>query len=310
MSLHPAIVAWLEPLKALPPAHTLPVETVRAGGVERLKLMPPPPAVGAVVNRSLPGPGGPIGSRVYTPFGIGPFPLTVFFHGGGFVLGNLESHDHVCRYLCLASGGVVVAVDYRLAPEHRFPAAPEDCLVATRWAAEHAGEIGVDSRRIALVGDSAGATLAAVTAIRIRDEGGPKLCGQILNCPLVDHERSRPSYRENAEGYFLTLELMKWFSGHYLRTPEDAIHPFASPLRANSLSGLPPAYVLTAQYDPLRDDGEAYADALTAAGVTVIRKRYSNMLHDFPCLLLGVVPEAAEEIGAFGAWLRARFASV
>jgi acetyl esterase len=309
MSLHPAIVAWLEPLKALPPMHTLPVETVRANGAERLKLLPPPPAVGGIVNRSLPGPGGPIPIRVYAPFGVGPFPLTVYFHGGGFVLGNLDSHDHACRHLCLASGGVVMAVDYRLAPEHMFPAAPEDCLAATRWAAEHAAELGIDARRIALAGDSAGGNLAAVTAIRIRDEGGPKLCGQVLNCPTVDHDMSLPSYRDNAEGYFLTLDGMKWFEDLYLRNSEDAVHPFASPLRAESLRGLPPAYVLTAHYDPLRDEAEIYADKLTAAGVPATRKRYGNMLHDFPCLLLYVVPEAAEELAAMGAWLKARFAA-
>jgi acetyl esterase len=310
MSLHPAIVAWLELLKALPPANALPVEIVRAAGAERLKLLPPPPAVGAVVNRALPGPAGAIPVRLYAPFGIGPFPLTIHFHGGGFVLGNLESHDHVCRHLCLASGSVVMAVDYRLAPEHKFPAATEDALAATRWAAEHAAEIGIDPRRIALAGDSAGANLAAVTALRIRDEGGPQLRGQVLNCPLVDYDRSLPSYRENAEGYFLTLEMTKWFAGLYLRSPDDAGHPFAAPLRASSLGGLPPAYVLTAQYDPLRDEAEIYADKLTAAGVPVTRKRYGDMLHDFPCLLLGVVPEAAEELCAMGSWLKARFAAL
>ncbi len=310
MSLHPAVIAWLELLKSLPPAHTLPVEVVRAAGVERLKLLPPPPAVGAVVDRSLPGPGGPIPIRVFAPFGIGPFPLTVYFHGGGFVLGTLEAYDHVCRHICLASGSVVVAVDYRLAPEHKFPAAIEDGLAATRWAAEHAAEIGIDPRRIALAGDSAGGNLAAVTAIRIRDEGGPRLCGQVLNCPRVDHDMSLPSYHENAEGYFLTRDMTKWFEDLYLRTSEDAVHPFASPLRTKSLSGLPPAYVLTAQYDPLRDEAEIYADRLTAAGVPVTRKRYGNMLHDFPCLLLGVVPEAAEELAAMGAWLKARFAAL
>ena len=309
MPLHPAIVAWLEPLKALPPIHTLPVAMVRAGGADRLKFAPPPPPVGTVVNRGIPGPAGDIPIRIYRPFGVGPFPLTVFFHGGGFVLGNLDSHDPVCRHLCLASDSVVMAVDYRLAPEHKFPAATDDCLAAVRWAASHAREIGADGKRIALAGDSAGATLSAVTAIRVRDEGGPALCAQLLNCPRVDHRVDLPSYRDNAEGYFLTLAMVNWFANHYLGKPEDAHDPHASPIQAKSLAGLPPAYILTAEYDPIRDDGEIYADRLTAEGVPVVRKRYSNMLHDFPYILLDVVPEAAEELAAHGAWLKARFAA-
>ena len=309
MSLHPAITAWLEPLKALPATHTLPVDFVRQGLAARQALMPPPPAVGAVVNRSVTGPAGEIPVRIYTPFGVGRFPATVYFHGGGFVLGNLDSHDHVCRHICLRANSVVIAVDYRLAPEHKFPAAPDDCLAATRWVAEHAAEIGVDPRRMAVSGDSAGGNLAAVTALRIRDEGGPKLCGQLLNCPVVDYDMTLPSYRENARGFFLELETMAWFEGHYLR-PEDKTNPHAAPLRAKSFAGLPPAYVLTAHYDPLRDEGEAYADRLAAADVPVVKKRYSNMIHAFPGLLLGVVDEATEELAAFGAWLGARFASV
>ncbi len=307
MPLNPKIVAWLEPLKALPPIHTLPVDVVRKGGNDRLKFAPPPPPVGAVINRTIPGPAGDISVRIYRPFGVGPFPLTVFFHGGGFVLGNLDTHDPVCRHLCLASESVIFAVDYRLAPEHKFPAASDDCLAATRWATEHAREIGVDPTKIALAGDSAGGTLSAVTALRVRDEGGPKLCAQLLNCPRVDHRVDLPSYRDNANDYFLTLAAVNWFAGHYLARPEDAHHPHASPMRATSLAGLPPAYILTAEYDPIRDDGEIYADRLTKEGVPVVRKRYSDMLHDFPYILLDVVPEAAEELAAHGAWLKARF---
>ncbi|HXE16848.1 MAG TPA: alpha/beta hydrolase [Stellaceae bacterium] len=310
MSLHPAVAAWLEPLKKLPPTHTLPVEVVRANMIAVRAMMPPPPAVGHVADRKLPGPRGDIPVRLYTPFGIGPFPLTIYFHGGGFVLGNLDSHDSACRHLCLNSNSIVMAVDYRLAPEHPFPAAPDDCYAATVWAGQHAGEIGADGKRFAVSGDSAGGNLAAVVSLRVRDEGGPRLCGQLLNCPVTDYDMERPSYTANADGYFLTRETMKWFDGHYLKRPEDRKHPHAAPIRALDFTRLPPAYVLTAQYDPLCDEGEEYADKLAAAGVAVVKKRYSNMIHAFPGVLLNIVPEAAEELRAFGAWLQARFASV
>lgn len=310
MSLHPGVAAWLEPLKKLPATHTLPVEVVRANMIAVRALMPPPPAVGHVADRKVPGPRGDIPVRLYTPFGIGPFPLTIYFHGGGFVLGNLDSHDAACRHLCLNSNSIVMAVDYRLAPEHPFPAAPDDCYAATLWAGQHAAEIGADGKRFAVSGDSAGGNLAAVVSLRVRDEGGPKLCGQLLNCPVTDYDMERPSYVANADGYFLTRDTMKWFDNHYLKRPEDRQHPHAAPIRAKDFSRLPPAYVLTAKYDPLCDEGEEFADKLAASGVPVVKKRYSNMIHAFPGVLLNVVPEAAEELRAFGAWLQARFAAV
>jgi acetyl esterase/lipase len=309
MPVHPAIAAWLELVATLPPTHTLPVDVVRANMAARRALLPPPPAVGAVVDRALPGPRGEIPVRLYSPFGIGPFPLVVYFHGGGFVIGDLDGWDAPCRHLCLASGAIVMSVDYRLAPEHKFPAGQEDCLAATRWAAEYAGEIGADARRIALAGDSAGGTIVALTTVRVRDQGGPKICAQLLNCPWVDFDMTRQSYQENAKGYFLEFETMRWFLNHYMPSPEDRNRPYAAALQIKDLSGLPPAYVLTAHYDPLRDEGELYADRLAAAGVAVVKKRFSNMIHDFPFLLLGVVPDAAEELAAHGAWLKARFAA-
>jgi acetyl esterase len=310
MALNPVIAGWLDFVKTMPAIDSMPVAEARASlGAARV-LQPPPPAVGVVVNRDIPGPAGPIPVRIYTPFGVGPFPVVVYFHGGGFVIGDLESHDAVCRHLCLASNAVVMAVDYRLAPEHKAPAAVEDCLAATRWAAAHAGEIGADPRRIAVAGDSAGGNLAALISIRVRDEGGPKLCAQLLNCPGVDTDTTRPSYRDNEEGYFLTLAMIQWFYGHYLRDPGDREDPRIMPMKAKDLAGLPPAYVLTAEYDPLRDEGEAYADRLMAAGVPVVKKRVSGMIHDFPLLSLNVIPEAAEELAAMGAWLKARFAAV
>jgi acetyl esterase len=310
MSLHPGAAAWLDLMKNLPPTHTLPVDVVRANGAARLKLLPPPPAVAHVANREVPGPRGPIPIRLYTPFGIGPFPITIFFHGGGFVVGSLDGSDAACRHLCLNGDSLIVSVDYRLAPEHRFPAAPDDCFAATQWIAQHAGEIGGDCRRIAVAGDSAGGNLAAVVSLRARDEDGPRLCGQLLNCPVTDYDMTLPSYRENGDGYFLTMDTMRWFTEHYLPDAQHRVHPHAAPLRAKDFSRLPPAYVLTAQYDPLRDEGEALADKLAAAGVPVVKKRYGNMIHAFPSSLLYVVPEAAEENAAFGAWLKARFAAV
>lgn len=310
MALNPVIAGWLEFMKTLPAIDTMPVAEARASLDAARALQPPPPPVGHVANRDVPTPDGPVPVRIYTPFGIGPFPLVVHFHGGGFVVGDLESHDAACRHLCLASNAIVMAVHYRLAPEHKAPAAVADCLAVTRWAAAHAGEIGADPRRIAVAGDSAGGNLAALISIRLRDEGGPKLCGQLLNCPWVDTDTTRQSYRDNAEGYFLSLALMQWFEGHYIGGPRDRDDPNIVPMRAKDLKGLTPAYVLTAEYDPLRDEGEAYADRLMAAGVPVVKKRVSGMIHDFPCLSLNVIPEAAEELAAMGAWLKARFAAV
>jgi acetyl esterase len=310
MALNPVIAGWLDFMNSMPAINTMPVAEARATLDAGRALQPPPPSVGHVANRDVPSPDGPIPVRIYTPFGIGPFPLVVHFHGGGFVIGDLESHDAACRHLCLASGAVVVAVHYRLAPEHKAPAAVEDCLAVTRWAAAHAGEIGADPRRVAVAGDSAGGSLSTLISMRIRDEGGPKLCAQLLNCPWVDMDLTRPSYRENKEGYFLSLSMIQWFFDQYMRSPQDRDDPRIVPMKAKDLKGLPPAYVLTAEYDPLRDEGEAYADRLMAAGVPVVKKRVSGMIHDFPCLSLNVIPEAAEELAAMGAWLKARFAAV
>jgi acetyl esterase len=238
--------------------------------------------VASAADRTIPGPGGPLGLRVYTPRGAGPFPLLVFFHGGGFVVCDLDTHDALCRNLCAGAGCVVASVDYRLAPEHRFPAAPDDCLAATRWAAEHAAELRADPARVAAGGDSAGGNLAAVVAQRARDEGGPRLAAQLLLYPTTDAAATgMPSLAENAEGYGLTARDMAWFKGHYLGDPAEAANPHASPLRAADLRGLPPALVQTAEYDPLRDEGEAYAARLRAGGRADRRSRRAGMIHGF-----------------------------
>ena len=245
MPVDPQIKALLDKGTGVPATHTLPIDVARAQYEARIALMAPPADIAGVREQTIDGPGGPLRLRIYTPLGTGPFPLLVFFHGSGFVLCSLDTHDGMCRNLCAGAGCVVASVDYRLAPEHKFPAGLGDCLHATRWAAVHAVELGADPTRIAVGGDSAGGNMAAVTAIRVRDEGGPALCGQLLMYPVTDyHTPGTPSYQQNAEGYGLTRDTMKWFWGHYLRDPSEGMHPHASPLRAPDLSGLAPALVI------------------------------------------------------------------
>ena len=259
------------------------------------------PPVGAVEDVELPGPAGPLPARVYRPeAAAGALPTIVYFHGGGWVIGDLDTHDDQCRRICSATNAVVLSVGYRLAPEHPFPAAPDDCLAATRWAAEHVAELGGDAGRIAVAGDSAGGNLAAVVAQAARDAGGPPLAAQLLIYPGVDFSGSGyPSRDENATGYFLTREDMEWFAGHYVAEPHRT-DPRASPILADDLSGLPPAVVVTAEFDPLRDEGEAYADALERAGVTVVRRRYGGLIHGFfdLCALSPAAAGAVAEVCA------------
>jgi acetyl esterase len=266
-------------------------------------------AVARVENRTIPGPRGEIPVRIYTPAGRAPFPLLVYFHGGGWVIGNLETHDALCRHLANAASAVVVSVDYRLAPEHPFPASGEDAYAATRWVAANAAAIGGDAGRVAVGGDSAGGNLAAVVALMARDRGGPPLVFQLLVYPVTDAPSANTaSYRENAEGYFLTAKMMHWFWNHYCGTNPDLSDSYLCPLRARDLKGLPPALVVTAEFDPLRDEGEAYAARLREAGVAGTAKRYPGMIHGFfgmGALLAqarAATKEAAEALrAAFGA---------
>ncbi|MCA1683072.1 MAG: alpha/beta hydrolase [Actinobacteria bacterium] len=239
--------------------------------------------VRAVEDRVIPGPGGDVPIRIYRPDADGPVPTVVFFHGGGFVIGSIETHDDHTRLICRDVESVVVSVDYRLAPEHPFPAGFEDCLAATRWAAEHVDELGGDVNRIAVAGDSAGGNLAAAVALATKD-AGPTLAAQLLIYPCVDFREGgdlHPSRIENGEGLFLTTEDMAWFGSHYLSDDAHRQDPRASVLLAADLAGLPPAVVGTGEYDPLRDEGEAYAKGLEAAGVKVVQRRYDGLIHGF-----------------------------
>ena len=242
-----------------------------------------PAPVGAVEDRTIPGPGGDLPVRIYRPGIRGEnLPAFVYFHGGGHVIGSLDTHDATARNLCNGAGCVVVSVDYRLAPEHKFPAAAEDAYAAVRWCAAHGADIGVDSRRIAVGGDSAGGNLAAVAALMARDAGGPEIRLQVLIYPVADYRCDTGSYRTYAEGYgMLEARSMQWFRDHYLRGEADRLDWRAAPLRADDLSGVAPALVLTAQCDVLHDEGEAYAQRLRAAGVEVEYRDCEGMIHGF-----------------------------
>lgn len=283
MPLDPQAAALLEQIKAMggPQLHELPVPMAREAMRAMTAFQAEGEAVASVVDRSAPGPHGEIPVRVYTPNGEPPFPGLVYFHGGGWVIGDLETHDQVCRALANGAGCVVVAVDYRLAPENKFPAAAEDCYAATQWVARNAAASGIDPTRIAVAGDSAGGNLATVVSLMARDRKGPGLVLQLLVYPVTDSSLDTPSYSENAQGYLLTREAMQWFWNHYVRDTADRENPYAAPLRAQQLAGLPPALVITAEFDPLRDEGEAYGARLREAGVPTQVTRYDGMIHGF-----------------------------
>lgn len=290
----------LPPLETLSPAEAR--EAARAlramGGAEE--------PVGAVEDREIPGPAGPIPVRIYRPdaSASSPSPALVYFHGGGWVIGGIDTHDGTCRALTRRTGAVTVSVDYRLAPENPFPAAVEDAEAAVRWLAAAGTDVGVDPQRIAVGGDSAGGNLAAVVARRCHHGRGPGLVFQLLVYPVTDLAHESASYRENGEGYFLTRSMMQWFRDQYLPDPALRSHPDASPLLAESLEGLPPALVITAEYDPLRDEGEAYAARLRDAGVPAKVSRYAGMIHGF--FSMGtLIPRADDAIREAAEALRA-----
>ena len=281
MPLDPQVAAMIAAEANNPPVYTLSVEDARQqillslAQQENAKV-----PVKSVEDRVIPGPGGAIPVRIYTPEWEGPLPILVYFHGGGWVLCNLDTHDSICRSLANLAGCIVVSVDYRLAPEHKYPAAVEDAYAATGWVAENAAALGGDAKRLAVGGDSAGGNLAAVVSLIARDKHNPPIVFQLLVYPVTDYcLPGTASYIENQDGYLLNRTDMLWYFGHYLSDPEQAEDPHVSPLKAADLSNLPPAMVITAEFDVLRDEGEAYAHRLQKAGVPVILKRYNGLIH-------------------------------
>jgi acetyl esterase len=268
------------------------------------------PELAKVEDQAIPGPAGDIPIRVYTPQGEGPFPILVWYHGGGFTIGSLDSHDPICRQLCAQAECLVVSVDYRLAPEHRFPAAVEDSFAALQWVGEHGAELGGDPSRIAVSGDSAGGNLSTVVSILARDNGGPALRFQALIYPTTDARADYPSVRDNGENAFLSADTMAWFYEHYHGDAADKnkLDWRASPILTEDLSDLPPALIITAEYDTLRDEGEAYGEALREAGNSVTIRRYEGMTHVF-VQLAGLLEEGRQAIAEVATALRTAFAS-
>ncbi len=307
MTLHPQAKAFLDYLKSLGgvPIHTLSPEKNRKGmGYLIKKATLPQQPVAAVQERVIPVQDGEIKLRLYTPGGEGPFPLLVYFHGGGWVMGDLETFDAPLRALTNAAQTIVVSVDYRLAPEYKFPTAVNDCYAATKWVAENASALNGDGARIAVGGESAGGNLAAVVALMARDLGFPSLSCQVLIYPVTDLSRKYLS-QSKFDGYFISREDMLYFEKHYLRAEEDRQNVYASPLLAKDFAGLPPALVVTAGYDPLHDEGEAYARRLREAGVAVNYYCYEDMIHGF-FGFAGMMDRGKELIALIAAYLRQR----
>jgi acetyl esterase/lipase len=287
MPLHPQADALLEQMReaGVRPFEELSVAEAREAAWGYVALAGEPQEVGDVRTTLIPGPTADIPIRIYTPEGAGPRGGIVFFHGSGWVIANIDICDAAVRSLANSTSSVVVSVNYQKAPEHKFPVPFEDCWAATTWVHDNAADLGIDPARLAVAGDSAGGNLAAAVSLRAREEHGPPIAFQVLVYPALDCNWDTPSAIENAEGYGLQRETMRWFWNHYLADPADADNPFVSPLRAPDLSGLPPAFIATAEFDPLRDDGEMYAERLREAGVDVTVKRYDGMIHGFYWML-------------------------
>lgn len=303
MPLEPVTAAILAQIaeSGAPEYHQLPVIESHALYTE-VQSVPPSIEVYSVEDFVVPGPAGDIPVRLYRP-NDKPAPLHVHFHGGGWVIGNLVTHDADCREIVAASGCMVLAVDYRLAPEHPFPAAPEDCYAVSCWAAANSTQLGGSPGLISIGGDSAGGNLAAVVALMARDRNGPEFAMQLLLYPITEPSMASASFRENAEGYLLTKTMMAWFWNHYCPDIEQRKHPLISPLMASDLSGLPPALMITAEFDPLRDEGEAYAARLKEAGVEVEMRRFNGFIHGF-FSLAGIIEATREAVELVGTALR------
>ncbi|CAL9551319.1 Carboxylesterase NlhH [Streptomyces sp. enrichment culture] len=312
MSLDPQIKTLLQQTAehAGPAPETLTVAENRAAGAAFAALAGDPVPVADVTDTAVPADGRDIPVRLYRPAGpgprSGPLPVTVFLHGGGWVFGDLDTQDHMARAMAARSGTIVVSVDYRLAPEHRFPAALEDAYAALTWVADHAAEFGGDGGRIAVFGESAGGNLAAVLAQEARRRGGPRIAFQVLAYPAVDRFDDSPSMYEHMAGPVLSRSYLEWFWGAYLSTPDQGADPRVSPLRADDLTGLPPAVVVTAGHDPLRDQGDRYARALAEAGVAVRHLPVAGAVHGF-LSFTGPVKLSRDVLGQLGDAVAAAF---
>ena len=312
--LHPSARALLDLIAAsgLPPTHTLaPPEARRLYRERRAFTQPAAPDVAQVTELQVPGPHATLALRSYRPLGTVPgatLPVLVYYHGGGFTIGDLDTHDVLCRELANGSLCAVIAVDYRMGPEHRFPAAVDDCLAAAYWVARNAAKLGLDASRMAVGGDSAGGNLAAVVALLARDAGDLPIAFQMLIYPATDQRRTAPSHTSNGQGYLLTVDTISYFHDHYIQDPAQDLDWRASPLLHPNLTALPPALLLTAGYDPLRDEGLMYSDALTQAGNRVTHICFERQIHGF--ITMGkVIDEANAAVSLCAAQLRLELAA-
>jgi|SRR5580658_4978259 acetyl esterase len=311
MPFHPQVQAIRDRLEAdqVPNLYTLPIAEARAQDVKgAITTAGPPEPVAVVRDFAIPGEAGDIAARIYRPAADGPLPALVYFFGGGWSLGTLDTSDAVCRMITNRAGCASIAVSYRLAPENKFPAAVHDCYSGIAWVAEHADELGVDATRLAVGGDSSGGNLAAAVTLLARERGGPALRHQLLVYPNTDAAAGTDSMREITDQHFFNANAIKWYWGMYLASPEDGDNPLASPLRAKDLSGLPPATVITAELDPLRDESELYARKLAEAGVPAEVIRYDGMMHGF-FTMVGILDTAREAVGTAADRLASAFAS-
>jgi acetyl esterase len=300
---HPQAAALLQQFQeqGMPPFEKMSVAEARQATMGFKGLMGEPKPVANVDDHLIGRPKGEtaLGVRVYTPLGTPPFPILVYLHGSGWTIANVDVVDTVSRTLANVTAAVVVSVDYRKGPEHKYPAALDDCFEALQWAAEHAAEIGGNASLLGIIGDSAGGNLAAALTLLARERGEAKIAYQVLIYPAMDLAFNTTSYEENADGYLITRESMRWFWANYVNSPEEAADPLVSPLRAPNLAGLPPALIITAGYDPLRDEGEAFGKRLKEAGVPVKATRYEDMIHGFLWMggVLDRTRQLFEEIG-------------
>jgi acetyl esterase len=306
LPVHPQSQAFLDQAAGQPPPSELPIADARAMMDAFNALAGEPEAVAAVEDRTIPGPGGPLGLRVYRPSDNEPLPVTVYFHAGGYTMGSLESHDSLCRSLANAAGSAVVSVAYRLAPEHRFPAPVDDALAAVGWIAAHAGEIGADGSRLAVVGDSVGGALATVVSILARDAGAPPIRLQVMVYPDVDWQFASSSWTTMGHDYFVTVEIAEWLRRNYFTNEDEWRDWRASPLRCPDLSGLPPALLICPEYNLARSDMEAYAGRLEDAGVPTTFSLYEGTIMGF-WSMAGIIDAGREAIDEAAGALRRAF---